>query len=118
MNKTRYHRFADFWPYYVLEHSHPLNRKLHFWGTNNLIFWIALAVRRRSPKLLVFAILSSYAYAWFGHFFIENNRPATWEYPILSTLGELKMYVKLWLGTMDSELAKYTQAKHQNDQES
>ena len=107
MNVQKYQRFEDFWPYYVGEHANPLTRKLHFWGTHNLIFWVLLALVRRSPKLLVFAVISSYAYAWFGHFFIEKNKPATLDYPVYSTLGELRMYLKTWQGTMDVEVAKY-----------
>ena len=108
MNNQRYSRFEDFWPYYVREHTNALNRKLHFWGTNNLFFWIAVAVLRRSPKLLIFAVVSSYAYAWLGHFFIQRNRPATLDYPLLSAVGDLTMYFKIWQGTMDAEVDKYT----------
>src|SRR5438034_1157529 len=107
MNHHKYQRFEDFWPYYVSQHTDPLNRKLHFWGTNNLFFWLALAVLRRSPRLAVFAVVSSYAYAWFGHFMIQKNRPATLDYPLLSALGDLQMYVKIWRGTMDAEVARY-----------
>ena len=114
MHIQRYERFEDFWPYYVSEHANPLNRKLHFWGTNNLFFWLALAVIRRNPKLLVFAVISSYAYAWIGHFLIEKNRPATLDYPLLSALGDLQMYVKTWQGQMDAEVAQYTQADYPN----
>jgi hypothetical protein len=107
MSKQRYQRFEDFWPYYVTEHASPLNRKLHFWGTHNLIFWLMLAVLQRSFGLAIFAVVSSYACAWIGHLFIEKNRPATWEYPIFSALGELRMYIKTWQGQMDAEVARY-----------
>jgi hypothetical protein len=107
MSIQRYQRFEDFWPYYVTEHANPLNRKLHFWGTNNLFFWLTLAVLRRSPRLVVFAVVSSYAYAWIGHFLIEKNRPATLDYPILSALGDLQMYVKTWQGQMNAEVRRY-----------
>jgi hypothetical protein len=114
MNNRRYQRFEDFWPYYVTEHANPLNRKLHFWGTNNLFLWLMVALVRRSPRLVVFAVISSYAYAWIGHFLIENNRPATLDYPILSALGDLQMYVKTWQGQMDNEVARYVQSGQPN----
>lgn len=107
MRVQRYQRFEDFWPYYVSEHANPLNRRLHFWGTNNLFFWLVVACFRRSTKLIVFAVLSSYACAWIGHFLIEKNRPATLEYPIFSAIGELVMYVKTWQGTMNADIARY-----------
>jgi hypothetical protein len=114
MSNQRYQRFEDFWPYYVSQHAEPLTRKLHFWGTNNLFFWLALAYVRRSPKLLVFAVISSYAYAWIGHFFIEKNRPATLDYPILSALGDLTMYIKTLQGQMDGEVALYAGKDYPN----
>ena len=107
MSNQRYQRLEDFWPYYVGEHANPLTRKLHFWGTNNLFFWLTLALIRRSPKLMLFAIVSSYIYAWIGHFVVEKNRPATLDYPILSALGDLQMYFKTWQGQMDAEVVKY-----------
>ncbi len=107
MKAKKYQRFADFWPYYVSEHANPRTRKLHFWGTHNLLFWLCLAVVRRSPKLFIFAVVSSYAFAWYGHFFVEKNRPATLDYPILSAFGDIQMYIKTWLGQMDAEVAKY-----------
>lgn len=111
VKQQRYQRFEEFWPYYVAEHSQPLTRKLHFWGTNNLFFWLALALIRRSLKLAFFAVVSSYAYAWIGHFVVERNRPATLDYPVLSALGDLQMYFKMWRGQMDGEVARY--GKHQ-----
>lgn len=114
MSRQRYQHFEDFWPYYVSEHANPLNRKLHFWGTNNLFFWLTLAFLRRSVKLAVFAVISSYAYAWIGHFFIEKNRPATLEYPILSALGDLQMYIKTWQGQMDAEVVQYRRDDYPN----
>ena len=105
----KYQRFEDFWPYYVGEHANPLTRQLHFWGTNNLFFWLAIALIRRDPKLVLFAVISSYAFAWVGHFGVEKNRPATLEYPILSAFGDLWMYVKIWQGTMDAEVARCVQ---------
>ncbi len=107
MYGKRYQRFSEFWPYYVSEHANPLTRQLHFWGTHNLLFWLLLAALRRSPKLFVFAVLSSYAFAWVGHFFVEHNRPATLRYPLLSALGDLQMYRQMWQGTMQGEVEKY-----------
>ncbi len=32
-SQGRFRRFADFYPYYLSEHSHPVCRRLHFVGT-------------------------------------------------------------------------------------
>ena len=107
MDAKKYNTLSEFWPYYVTQHSHPLTRWLHFVGTNNLIGLLLLAAVRRSLKLFVIAVMSSYAYAWVGHLLVERNRPATWEYPVKSAICELAMYVKIWQGTMDAEVKKY-----------
>lgn len=108
MTEKRYKTLAEFWPYYVREHSRSLTRKLHFIGNTNLFFWLSLALLRRSFKLLLLAITSSYALAWIGHFFVEHNRPATFKYPIMSALCDMWMYVKMWRGTMAAEVTRYS----------
>jgi hypothetical protein len=110
MQKHHYSSFEEFWPYYVTQHAHPLSRKLHFWGTNNLFLWLLIAFLRRSPRLILFAVISSYTYAWVGHFLVERNRPATLDYPILSAIGDLKMYIRIWQGQMDAEAERYGKA--------
>jgi hypothetical protein len=107
MRDKRYQTLEEFWPYYVREHSNPLTRELHFIGNTNLFLWLLLALLRRSPKLGVFAVASSYAVAWIGHFFVEQNRPATFRYPIWSAICDMVMYVKMWRGEMDAEVEKY-----------
>ena len=108
MNSThRYQTINEFWPYYVNEHSNSLTRQLHFIGNTNLFMWLLLALVRRSPGLLIVAIVSSYAIAWIGHFFVEKNRPATFEYPIWSALCDMRMYYLMWSGQMEREVAQY-----------
>ena len=107
MREEKYRKLEAFWPFYVREHSRRLTRRLHFIGNTNLFVWLLLAAVRRSPKLLLAAVVSSYAYAWVGHFFIEKNRPATFKYPVESAICDMIMYAKMWQGTMDAEVAKY-----------
>ena len=39
-----------------------------------------------------------YGFAWFGHFFIEHNRPATFQYPLYSFIGDWVMLKDFLLG--------------------
>lgn len=103
----RYKTLEEFWPYYVNEHKNPLTRQLHFVGNTNLFFWLLLALIRRSFRLIVFAVVSSYLIAWIGHFFVERNLPATFRYPVKSAICDMIMYAKMWSGDMDTEVAKY-----------
>ena len=83
--------FEDFWPFYVREHSKRLNRRLHFIGTSLM------------P-------LFGYGFAWVGHFFVQKNRPATFQYPLWSLGADFVMYGKMWTGAMDDELRKLKSA--------
>lgn len=97
----------EFWPYYVREHSRLGTRWLHFIGNTNLFFWLILAIFYRSTVMLAIAVVSSYAFAWIGHFFIERNIPATFRYPLKAAICDMIMYYKMWRGEMNSEVEKH-----------
>lgn len=107
MSEKKYETLQEFWPFYVQEHKKPVTRWLHFAGTSLIFVWLGLMVARRDPKLLFMAVVSPYAFAWFGHFFVEHNRPATFKYPVKSLLSDFVMYGKMWQGRMGQEVARY-----------
>lgn len=45
-----------------------------------------------SLELVMGGIISAYAFAWTAHFFVENNKPATFTYPVWSLRGDLKLW--------------------------
>ena len=98
----------EFWPYYVREHSRSGTRWLHFIGNTNLFFWLLLAVLYGSMFILAIAVISSYAIAWIGHFFIERNIPATFRFPLKAAICDMIMYYKMLRGEMNAEVEKYT----------
>ena len=62
-----------------------------------------------SPVLFPAGVVAAYAAAWTGHFGVEKNRPATFQYPLWSFLGDLRMWSlmaqgKLWSGDPLEEL--------------
>jgi hypothetical protein len=83
--------FAEFWPYYLGEHRHPVCRALHYIGTTVAGLSIAAALLSARPLLVLPAFASGYAFAWIGHFFVERNRPATFTYPVMSFRADLKL---------------------------
>ncbi|MEM7507749.1 MAG: DUF962 domain-containing protein [Pseudomonadota bacterium] len=101
MSETRYHSFAEFYPYYLSEHADPTSRKLHYLGTAlalGLMLWAALSAN----WLLLLAVpLAGYFFAWVGHFFFEKNRPATFTYPLWSLLGDFRMFFEAITGKLD-----------------
>ena len=50
--------------------------------------------------------VSGYGFAWYSHFFIEKNRPATFNYPLWSLLGDFKMFGLMCRGRMDAEVKR------------
>ena len=90
--------FAEFYPFYLNEHRNPVSRVLHFLGTWGTVLCLgALAITGR-PIWLLFALLSGYSFAWAGHFFFEKNRPATFQHPFYSLIGDFVMYRDMILG--------------------
>ena len=86
--------FKDFYPFYLLEHMHPICRLLHFIGTFGVIALILISIVF-SNKVWMFAPLCGYFFAWIGHFVFEKNRPATFKYPIYSMIGDFLMFYHL-----------------------
>ena len=101
--------YAEFWDFYVSEHSQPLTRYLHFIGTMLglvLLVWIF-----RTGNWLYFPLcfVSGYAFAWFSHFYVEHNKPASFKYPFWSFISDYKMTFLMLLGKMDAEVERVSQ---------
>lgn len=97
-NIKRFNSFAEFYPYYLSEHNNSTCRRLHFIGTTLVIFILALTIGRGAWMLLWALPLAGYTFAWVGHFFFEKNRPATFQHPFYSLLGDFVMYRDMILG--------------------
>jgi hypothetical protein len=102
----RFRTFAEFWPYYVRLHSKRRTRLLHAIGSVVAIATLALGLAVNRWFFLV-ALVAGYAFAWFGHFFIERNKPATFQNPVYSLLADFRMLFLMMAGRMDEEAAKH-----------
>jgi hypothetical protein len=99
--------FEEFWPYYVSQHKHPINRKLHFAGTTIALGCIAISPA--VPSALLAAPIVGYGLAWIGHFAFEKNRPASWggvRAFAWSLRGDLRMWRYMLTGMMDAEVER------------
>nr|WP_178117067.1 MULTISPECIES: DUF962 domain-containing protein [Pseudomonas] len=97
-NVKRFNSFAEFYPYYLAEHANSTCRRLHFIGTTLVIGILAYAIGRGSLGLLIALPIAGYSFAWIGHFFFEKNRPATFQHPFYSLIGDFVMYRDMILG--------------------
>ena len=92
--------FADFWPYYLGEHSKPATRRLHCVGSIAAIAALVTLIAIGKWWLFPLAFVPGYGCAWVGHFFIEKNRPATFTYPLWSFMGDWKMLALMLTGKL------------------
>ncbi|SHG61665.1 hypothetical protein SAMN04488068_0779 [Hydrocarboniphaga daqingensis] len=94
----RYTTLDEFYPFYLSEHSNRTSRRLHFVGSSLVLGWVGVALMTLNPWWLLAALVQGYAFAWVGHFFFEHNRPATFRYPLLSFLGDWRMWWQMLTG--------------------
>ncbi|MBV9080350.1 MAG: DUF962 domain-containing protein [Elusimicrobia bacterium] len=97
--------FDDFWPYYVRAHSQPRTRLLHAIGSVAAIAAVAAAFAL-NVWLLIAAPLLGYSFAWYAHFFVEHNKPATFGHPFYSLAADYRMLFLMMAGKMDAEVAR------------
>ncbi|MEJ2060862.1 MAG: DUF962 domain-containing protein [Gammaproteobacteria bacterium] len=97
--------FAEFWPYYLGEHSRTWTRWLHFAGTALLLPVLVLAVLASAWWLLLLPVVG-YGFAWLGHFAVEHNRPATFRHPLWSLRGDFLMFWLMLTGRLERERAR------------
>ncbi|MNV98372.1 hypothetical protein D3C71_1936160 [compost metagenome] len=97
-NIRHFNSFAEFYPYYLGEHSNSTCRRLHFVGTSLVILIFAIAIVKGAWWWLLALPLAGYSFAWVGHFFFEKNRPATFRHPLYSLLGDFVMYRDMLAG--------------------
>lgn len=93
-----FHTFSDFYPFYLREHSHPVNRALHVLGSSLSLLVLLFGAFTGRYYLILVAFIMGYAFAWVGHFFIEKNKPATFKYPFYSFAADWVMWFEVLTG--------------------
>lgn len=96
----RYRSFEDFYPFYLSQHQTTVNRRLHFIGSVLVLVILAAVIAGASAWWLLAMPVVGYGFAWVGHFFFERNRPATFQYPVWSLMGDWLMFWQTLTGKM------------------
>jgi hypothetical protein len=90
--------FAEFYPFYLKEHSNRTCRRLHFVGSSLGLVCLAMVFVTGNPLWILAGLLCGYAFAWIGHFGFEKNKPASFKRPLYSFMGDWVMYKDIWTG--------------------
>ena len=71
-------------------------------GTLLMIYFVATG----RWWLFPLGFIPGYGAAWFAHFVIEKNRPATFQYPLWSFMGDYKMIALMLTGRINQEASQ------------
>jgi hypothetical protein len=97
---TVYRSFAEFYPFYLSQHQDRTCRRLHVVGSTLVLLVLAVAMATATWLLLLALPVVGYGFAWVGHFRFERNKPATFQYPLYSLMGDWVMYWQTLTGKL------------------
>lgn len=95
-----YSSFKEFYPYYLQEHSDKRCRIMHYIGSTLVLAVLIYALVSANYWWLLALPIIGYGFAWLGHFVFEKNKPATFQYPLYSLLGDWVMYKDAWVNLL------------------
>jgi len=90
-DNNTFNSFKEFYPYYLGEHSNPVCRALHYIGSTLALLIMLISVISANYAGVLAGLIIGYGFAWTGHFFFEHNKPATFQYPLWSFMGDWVM---------------------------
>lgn len=102
MNK--FSSFAEFYRYYLNEHSHPVCRALHYTGSCLVLVVLLYVLFTQQWHGLWLLPLIGYGFAWLGHLLFEHNKPATFKYPLYSLAADWVMLKDFLTGQLKHKL--------------
>jgi|SRR5215472_4291147 len=109
MPDSRFATYDEFFAHYLREHSHPRNRMMHAAGTLLGLGIVAVPIALHHPVYALLWPVAAYGLAWAGHFLIEGNRPATFQYPLWSFISDFHMLGLMLTGKLQLRLEKDAQ---------
>ena len=94
---------SQYYKYYLTLHEHPKCRLLHFIGQWMTIIFMSFVIYKKLWLFLIISPFIIYPFAWSGHYFFENNRPAAFNDPLKAKISDWLMFrdiilrrLKIW----------------------
>lgn len=98
VDPREFQTFAQFYPFYLSEHSNLTCRRLHFLGSTLALVCLGMLVATGNAWWFLAGLIAGYGCAWIGHFGFEKNKPASFKRPLYSFMGDWVMYRDIWMG--------------------
>ncbi|MBO2676002.1 DUF962 domain-containing protein [Shewanella algae] len=96
--EQKYKSFAEFYPFYLSQHSDPVCRGLHYLGSTLVLLILLFSLVSGQFVWLLALPVVGYGFAWIGHFGFEHNKPATFQYPVYSLMADWVMLAQFVSG--------------------
>ena len=96
--EQKYKSFAEFYPFYLSQHSDPVCRGLHYLGSILVLLILLFSLLSGQFVWRLALPVVGYGFAWMGHFGFEHNKPATFQYPVYSLIADWVMLVQFVSG--------------------
>ncbi len=71
---------------------------MHFVGSILVVYSLLKFILTSDPIWIIMMPVFGYGFAWFGHFYFEKNKPATFKYPLYSLMGDWAMFRDVIVG--------------------
>ncbi|MBO2553388.1 DUF962 domain-containing protein [Shewanella algae] len=96
--EQKYKSFAEFYPFYLSQHSDPVCRGLHYLSSTLVLLILLFSLLSGQFVWLLALPVVGYGFAWIGHFGFEHNKPATFQYPVYSLMADWVMLAQFVSG--------------------
>ena len=105
---------SEYYKYYLTLHEHPKCKLLHFIGQWVTLFFTIVVIYNNIWYLIPLIPFIIYPFAWSGHYFFENNKPAAFKEPIKFIPIVIGVYIASTYIDLNLSLQIFARMKHKD----
>jgi hypothetical protein len=83
--------FKKYYEHYLSLHQNKWCRRLHVLGQIATVLFVLFCIKNKLFLLLLLSPFIVYPFAWSGHYFFENNKPAAFKNPLWAKISDWVM---------------------------